>query len=218
MKKTDSLVWERKVLWLIVLLLALGLGGFSAFGQNDWSTGAESSAPFGPVLDGDPERSCNPDSVAGTFPYTNTADLRGAGNDCSLRGGQDHVYEIHIAEEGLYTFSLCNSPSSINSTIYLTTECCAGTVIASDNNRCQVYGRSEISCQRLNPGVYYLDVEPRDAGGENVYTLEIFSCPDPCPVVFATDTTLDNGDGSFTWIQRTDENDTSPLYLGPWFD
>jgi hypothetical protein len=203
---------------LVLGLLALQAGPL-AFGQGDLPTGRDASLPhFGQVLDEMVDRPCAPDFVVQAFPYAHTANLTGAGNDCPLLSGEDHLYEIHIAQEGLYTFSLCNSPSSINSYIYLTTECCAGQVLASNNNGCDVFGRSEISCQRLNPGVYYLDVEPRSAGMEDAYTLDIFTCPDPCPTVYPVDTTLDNGDGSFTWIQRTDENDQSPLYEGPWFD
>lgn len=188
-----------------------------AYGEGDRLDDA-SSPYFERSLDEIPQRECAPDFVVDEFPYTNTADLRGASNDCPFLNGEDHIYEIHISEEGLYTFSLCNSSSSINSYIYLTTECCSGTMLAFNNNACAVYGRSEISCRRLSSGIYYLDVEPRDAGGENIYTLEIFTCPDPCPPVYPADTTIDNGDGSFTWIQRTDENDEPPLYEGPWFD
>jgi hypothetical protein len=216
--RSEVVVRGRTLVWLACLFIALGFSSFSAFGQDDWS--AESALPsfLGPTLDDNSGRTCAPDFVVQSFPYSNTADLRGAGNDCSLLSGEDHIYEIHITQEGLYTFSLCNSPSSINSYIFLTTDCCGGTIIASDNNDCPVYGRSEISCQRLNPATYYLDVEPRDAGGENIYELEIFSCPDPCSPIYPTDTTLTNGDSTFTWIQRTDENDQAPLYEGPWFD
>lgn len=205
------------------LIFTLGILIFLAatfsYGQSDWQVWQDASLPdFDTRLDELPETLCTPDFIVDVFPYSNTADLHGAGNDCPFRNGQEHIYKIYISEEGLYTFSLCSSPSSINSYIYLTTECCYGSVLASNNNGCQVYGRSQISCWRLNPGIYYLDVEPRDASGEDIYTLDVYSCPDPCPSTFPTDTTLDNGDGSFTWIQRTDENDEPPLYEGPWFD
>jgi len=204
-----------RVALLILVLCTAPL----AFGQDDWSKVSDGLPPdFGATLDENPDRSCVPDFVVWEFPYTRTADLRGAGNDCSFRGGRDHLYEIHIIQEGLYTLSLCNSTSAVNSYIYLTSACCGGTILASNDDGCSTQGPSEISCRRLNAGIYYLDVEPYSAGGENIYTLDIFACPDPCPAVYATDTTLDNGDGTFTWIQRTDENDVAPLYEGPWFD
>ncbi len=211
--------WRRRGFFRVALLILVLSTVPVVFAQDDWSIINDGMPPdFGTTLDEDPGRSCVPDFVVTAFPYTHTADLRGAVNDCSFRSGKDHLYEIHIVQEGLYTFSLCNSTSAINSYIYLTSACCGGTILASNNNGCSTYGPSEIACRRLSSGIYYLDVEPFSAGGENIYTLDIFACPDPCPAAYATDTTLDNGDGSFTWVQRTDENDVAPLYEGPWFD
>ncbi len=44
------------------------------------------------------------------------ANLIGAGNDCLIRSSEDHIYEIHIAFTGSYTFSTCgstNGPSRV---------------------------------------------------------------------------------------------------------
>ena len=214
----EAKLFKDKAIVLVLICLTFGWTTM-AFGQGDWVEVDELAFPkAGSHLDDPPERPCAADFVVAEFPYSNTADLDDAGNDCPFLPGQEHVYEIHILQEGLYTFSLCNSPSSINSYIYLSTRCCGGEVIASNNNSCPIYGRSVISCKRLNAGVYYLDVEPRSAGGEDVYTLEIFTCEDPCPLVYPTDTTFVDEDSIFTWIQCTDENDTSPLYDGPWYD
>jgi hypothetical protein len=210
---------RKKWLFHVVLLFLVFCATPFAYARDDWSVINDALPPdYGTALDESSNRDCVPDFIVTTFPYMNTADLRGAGNGCSFRSGQDHSYEIHIPQSGLYTFSLCNSTSGINSYLYLSTECCGGILLASNDNGCSTYGASEISCHRLNAGIYYLDIEPFSAGGERTYTLNIFSCPDPCPVVFTTDTTLDNGDGTYTWLQLTDENDVAPLYEGPWFD
>ena len=70
-----------RVALLIFVLCAAPL----AFGQDDWSKVSDGLPPdFGATLDENPDRSCVPDFVVWEFPYTHTADLRGAGNDCSF--------------------------------------------------------------------------------------------------------------------------------------
>ncbi|MCC6476117.1 proprotein convertase P-domain-containing protein [bacterium] len=120
----------------------------------------------------------------GLGDYTNTSTTVGAGDNCALRTGPEHIYKVIIATAGAYTFTLCNSAASYDSYFYLTTACCGGTTLASNDDDwtfCPAQGAlSTIECFTLAVGTYYLDIEPwssTSTGG--AYTLDITLCP-PC--------------------------------------
>ncbi len=160
---------------------------------------------------------CYYDYLVASFPYYNNANLIGAGNDCLIRTSEDHIYEIHVATAGSYTFSTCGSTNNLDTYIYLRTSCCAGTALASNNNGCTGQpGPSLIECFPLAPGIYYLIVETQSPQNAGPYSLSITRCDNPCEQAFQQDGIHQNDNGTFTYVQTTDENDEAPLYNGPW--
>jgi len=113
--------------------------------------------------------------------FSATSTTCGAGDDCATRAGEDEIWEIHILEDALYTFSLCNSPDW-DTYIYLDYECCGATHITynDDSQNCDYSLLSEITCWPLMAGeTVYLLVEPYSSGNCNDYQLDI-SCCVPC--------------------------------------
>jgi hypothetical protein len=108
----------------------------------------------------------------------------GAGDDCNLRTGEDYLIQLVVDSAWEYTFSLCDA-TGWNTYVYLAAVCCCGNVIVADDDGCGVTGgASVITCQHLEPGTYYLDIEPYTSGQCGDFTLTIFACST------ATDTTV----------------------------
>ena len=196
------------VLWITLLVV------FSA-SASDWTDRHPNDGVIS--SEGGPERTeCSADFIVESIPYANSANLIEAGNDCLIRGSEDHIYEIHITVAGIYTFSTCSSTNNLDTYIYLRTGCCAGTALVSNNNGCTGQpGPSLIECYPLAAGTYYLIIETFSADGEGFYSLQISACSNPCLLSFQEDGLHENDDGSLTYVQTTDENDESPLYEGP---
>ncbi|NUO18858.1 hypothetical protein HUU59_05365 [bacterium] len=96
----------------------------------------------------------------------------GAGDDCNIRTGLDHIYEVVIPTTGLWTFTLCGS--TFDTYLYLTSACCSGVLAQNDDSECNgVFTlQSTISCFQLDAGTYFVNVEPW-SGGSGAYTLEV---------------------------------------------
>jgi hypothetical protein len=101
----------------------------------------------------------------------------GAGDDCSLRQSPDIIYEITIPFEGAWTFSLCNSPETWNSFIYLGNAPCLN--IAANDDYCEIAGRSSIRAG-IPAGTYYLTIEGFNIDDCGSFTLDVTGVP-PAP-------------------------------------
>jgi hypothetical protein len=112
---------------------------------------------------------CFPDFFV-TDVGTHTGNICGAGDDCTLRVGEDHIYEITITSEELWTFALCNTSSPWDTYIYLGTACCSGDLAENDDG-CG-YPLSTISAY-LTPGTYYLTIEGWSSSDCGEYQLDI---------------------------------------------
>lgn len=126
----------------------------------------------------------------------------GAGDDCRVSGAgqsdslsEDVIVEIIIPQDGLYTFSLCGG-TLWDSFIHLTSGCCSGTVIESDDDDCgTVGGLSRINCRNLTAGTYYLIVEGWSQTDAGPFTLTV-SCCAACDVTCTdSETEEDCSDG-----------------------
>ena len=138
-----------------------------------------SCVPVGCVTDGVLEA---PTSVSST--------TCGAGNDCALRASTEHLYQVNIPNDGLWTFSLCGS--SYDTYLFIGTTCC-GSEIALNDDFCGL--QSQISVN-LAPGTYFVAVEAFGSAQCGDYTLdiskEVVSCADfvvTAPGTFMDDTT-----------------------------
>lgn len=121
-------------------------------------------------------------------PSTISGTTVGAGDDCRVSGAgqadslsQDVIVQINIAQNGLYTFSLCGG-TAWDSFIHLTTGCCAGSILESDDDDCGTFGGlSRINCRSLTAGTYYLIVEGWSQADAGPFTLTVTCCT-PCDV------------------------------------
>jgi hypothetical protein len=201
---------SQTILGLCLILLLMG-----SVVASDWTERHQEHGILGYGSD-TLRTDCSPDFIVTSLPYFNNANLIGAGNDCLIRSSEEHIYQVNITATGLYTFSTCGSTNNLDTYIYLRTGCCSGVALASDNNSCNFQpGPSVIECFPLSPGTYYLIVEAQSPSAEGPYSLSITQCTNPCEQVFQQDGVHPNDDGSFTWVQTTDESDESPLYEGP---
>ncbi len=195
--------------WLGLALLSLTVTAQA----SDWT---EYQSRIGTFDETSPEQICEADFVVGSIPYHNSTTLVGAGNDCAVRGSEDHIYEIYITVPGTYSFSTCATTAQTNTRIYLKVECCTGPSIATSDNNCGFNSvLSKIDCAELTVGTYYLLIETQDTGGAGSYVLDIYPCTNACEEAWRLDGVYPNDDGSVTYYQTTDESDDSPLYGGP---
>jgi hypothetical protein len=162
---------------------------------------------------------CIPDFDVNSIPYQHNANLSGAVNDCGLRSTADHIYRVHIAEAGFYTFSTCSSPQTTDTYLFLRTGCCSGEDLGHNNDGCgTLNGPAILRCRTLAPGIYYLIVEAGTTAGEGPYTLDITQCANPCETGALTDGLHNNPDGTVTFVQTVDANSGSAAYTGPYAD
>jgi len=100
----------------------------------------------------------------------------GWGDDCDLRSGEDVVIRIVVGSAAWYTFSLCGT-ATWDTYIYLYADYCGGEIIAGNDDGCGVAaGASVITCQYLDSGRYFLDVEPGTSGQCGDFTLTVTAC------------------------------------------
>ena len=121
------------------------------------------------------------DFVINSFPYTNSGNTIGAGNNFQYTGSlfitsasEEHAYKVEVSCEANYTFSLCGG-ATWDSYLVLTSDICSNpTVIATNDDFCSL--QSQISAN-LTPGVYYLMVEGYGATDGGSYTLNVTQAP-----------------------------------------
>jgi hypothetical protein len=112
----------------------------------------------------------------------------GAGDACNLRTGEDYLIQLVVVSAGEYTFSLCDA-TGWNTYVYLAAACCCGNVIMADDDGCgNPGGASAITYQHLEPGTYYVDIEPATSGECGDFTLTISACP--CDAIRADSVTI----------------------------
>lgn len=103
-------------------------------------------------------------TVDGAFTYngdfTISGSLSGECNDCSLRPSDDQIYSVEILCAGDYTFQTCGG-ATWDTYLYLTSEFCGGSLIASNDDAPCGGGFSLQSSvtANLSPGTYYITVE-----------------------------------------------------------
>ena len=144
------------------------------------------------AITGDGGQPCDPDysievDCQGSIEQGNTCN---AGDDCNTRDSEDEIWEIEILQDGEYNFSLCNTDPEWDSKIYLDSECCGTSHIASDDDGCG-YPLSEITCVALTTGdIVYLLIEGYGASDCGAYQLDITCCDPPPPPPECPDNTL----------------------------
>jgi hypothetical protein len=104
----------------------------------------------------------------------NTCD---ADDYCTDHEGPDHVYQVAIPEDGIWTFSLCGS--AYDTYMYVGTTPC-GQEVGYNDDYCSV--QSQLSAD-ITAGIYYVDVEGY-SGACGDYVLNIWKleeCDPNCP-------------------------------------
>ncbi len=100
-------------------------------------------------------------------PYNSgTVTTLGAGDDCSLRTTEDHIYSVFLPQSGDWTFSLCGS--AYDTWLTVGTTCCSDDLGSNDDD-CGL--QSEIVLTGLSAGLYWVQVEGFSGAGD--YTLDI---------------------------------------------
>jgi len=137
--------------------------------------------PCGADIWADTLRPGSPVSVVGPVSTCGLVD------NCDLRVGEEVVIRVIVDSAAWYTFSLCGA-ATWDTYIYLFADYCGGEIIASNDDGCGVAaGASVITCQYLNPGTYYLDIEPATSGECGDFTLTISACSTPCDTAIRAD-------------------------------
>ena len=195
------------VLGLVATCLLVGTAW-----SDDWSERHTSASG----LDTEPPAPCVADFQVSSLPYTHSATLTGAGNDCGQRASEDQIYEVSIAHPGSYSFSTCGSPVASDVYLILLRSCCSGVEVARNDDGCgALHGPATLACITLDAGTYYLVVEAGTAGSEGAYALSIFECANACDVTLQSDGTYPTGDGGYRFVQTVDQTSGTPAYEGP---
>ena len=151
---------------------------------------SSSGGPYTVNITGVECPSQDPDFVV-EAPYTGTSTTCDAGNNCFLNyHGEDHIYEVSIPTDGNWYFSLCNSESEWESTIYLGTSACDSDIYCTQNHCGN--GHSTLIASGLVAGTYYLTVDANNSSTCGDYTLDIDMMPPPCEGAYYT-----NGDPDY---------------------
>jgi len=98
----------------------------------------------------------SPTDFAVLAPGTFSDNTNGAGDDCDVPDfpdGADHVYEVTVPNDGLWTFSLCGS--SFDTALQVGTSICGGEIGFNDDS-CGFQSRV---VAELTAGVYYVTVD-----------------------------------------------------------
>jgi hypothetical protein len=116
--------------------------------------------------------------VTGPGSFTNPLQTTcGAVDNCDLRAGDDQLWEVTIPDDGIWTFSMCATPLSWDSYMYLSSSVC-GTPLTYSDDFCGAL--SQITFE-LTAGTYYLDIEGFGTTSCGAYYLDITWAP-PCIV------------------------------------
>ncbi|MBU0618155.1 MAG: hypothetical protein KKI02_10595 [Planctomycetes bacterium] len=128
----------------------------------------------------------------------------GAGDDCALRAGADHTYEVIIPTNGIWTFSLCGGVATWDTYMFLGSTLCSND-IAQNDDYCGLV--SEINSVPLYAGHYFIDIEPYGSTTCGNYALDVWEEIQPtgacCVDMVCVDTTteLDCGLQGGDWYE-----------------
>ena len=117
-------------------------------------------------------------TAPGSFTDGNTC---GAGDDCTLRAGEDQMWQITIPETGDWTFSLCNTVPAWDTYIFLGTSSCTADIGSNDDGTGCTGFLSALTVPGLAAGTYFLDIEPFSSTGCGAYQLDVTEAA-PCIV------------------------------------
>ncbi|MDD5087538.1 MAG: T9SS type A sorting domain-containing protein [bacterium] len=138
-------------------------------------------------------------------PYCDNANSR----------GKDVVYSLTPSENMAVDISLCDPYTNYDTKLYVYKNSTSNRV-ACDNNGCPGSLASSLDSLALVAGnTYYIVVDGYGTGTCGNYRLQIGQHPLACDV--RPDGITDNGNGTFTYRQTTDENSDSPYYDGPFW-
>jgi len=114
--------------------------------------------------------------ITGAGAYTETT--IGAGDDCSLRSGNDYTYNFTPAVSGSWTFSICSSAPAWDSYVYLMegTGCGTATITESDDY-CNTL--SEVAATLTAGIAYSLVIEGFNSIHEGDFVVEVSSPVSP---------------------------------------
>lgn len=136
-------------------------------------------------------------------PGTADGNTAGAGDDCTLRAGEDLSIQINIPHDGNWTIAFCQ-PDGIawDAYGYLTTACCGGTTILTNDDGCQDnttgFDDPTFVCVPLTQGTYYVDFEPFTNGVTGAMHCEVTECASCTPLFTATAPFTQNSPGAAT--------------------
>ena len=125
---------------------------------------------------------CNDPFVITSFPYTDAQNSCDFSNDYGY-SGEDVVYEFTLTDCQDVTASLCNSPDTFDTYLWIMDDC-GVSAVAADDDGCMTtgYGLSTIEGVRLQPGTYWIVVDAYTSNcGNYVLDVDIEPCPAPPP-------------------------------------
>jgi len=106
-------------------------------------------------------------------PGTWTGNTCGAGNDCPLRGSEDHMYQVTIPEDGVWHFDTCGT--LWDTYIYVGTSLCSQDLGLNDDGcSASPYSFDSSLVVTIPAGVYYVDIEGYSTTGCGDYTFNVF--------------------------------------------
>jgi hypothetical protein len=125
-----------------------------------------------------------------TAPTGVSGDTCGAGNDCSNRSSEEHVYEVTIPTDGSWTFDLCNS--SFDTYLVVGVAKPGRDDVGTDDDGCGTWGGGSLLSADLSAGTYYVLVEGYYWGwGCGDYVLSIYPTPGETePLLAVTDNSI----------------------------
>jgi hypothetical protein len=93
----------------------------------------------------------------------------GAGDDCAIRVGEDHTYQVNIPNAGIWTFSLCGS--TFDTYMFVGTSIC-GQEIGYNDDFCGL--QSQLTATLAAAGAYFVDIEPYSSTYCGDYVLNVW--------------------------------------------
>ncbi len=166
-----------------VVIPCLAAGNYAMFVGPNGFDGVPTPLDYVATLECRPCAPCVSDLLLAA-PGAISGNTCGAGNDCGLFTSEEQIIEVMIPADGQWTFSLCNPDTTglWDSYIYLSAACC-GVAMNEDDDGCGIVaGWSEIACQVLTAGTYYVAVEGFSDTDCGPYTLSVSQCA-PCDIV-----------------------------------
>lgn len=145
-------------------------------------------------------------------PYTYSDNTTGANDDCSQRGGEDHMYTFTITVAADVTITNCDPTWDGYLYLYNITNsnCTSGAIASNDDSGCG----SVITQASLSAGTYVVLIEGYSSGNSGAYdlTIDVSNCQnsgdDPCDAIGVTTAcgakTIGNN------IGKTDSGESTP--------